>query len=544
MIRDVRPRAPLIALDLLRKGAVVAVAASESSGSRPEVRTAAGALRGSREAGLAVFRGIPFAAPPVGALRFAAPRPVRSWDGVRPAVSYGPPPPQAGAFGMDALSQDAADDDWLTVNVWSPEPDPGAGLAVMVWIYGGAYVIGASSLPEYDGGRLARDGGVVVVTFNYRVGIEGFAQIEGAPANRGLLDQVAALEWVRDNIRAFGGDPDRVTVFGESAGAGSVAALLAMPRAAGLFSRAVAQSAQGTFFSAALAADIAAACASELGLRPTVADLSTVAPARLPAAGDVVAARMDQWVARWGQAAHRAIPFSPVVDGDVLPVTPWQALADGAGRDVELLVGHNRDEQRLFTALDGLLGEVTQEQAQTALHVFAPGPDGARRYRDGFPAAGPDELYELVNSDWLFRMPTLHLAQGQTDAGGRAHVYELTWPAPGMGGALGACHGLDVPLVFGNLSSGQAAMLIGEDPSPEAEALSAHIRAAWTAFAAHGDPGWPPYDAEQRLVQLFDTQPAVTAYPEDTSRLLWQDHTFPALPLKAGSDPAVTAPRE
>ncbi|NUL06333.1 carboxylesterase family protein [Streptomyces lunaelactis] len=520
------------------------VAASESSGSQPEVRTAAGALRGSREAGLAVFRGIPFAEPPVGALRFAAPRPVRSWDGVRPAASYGPPPPQAGAFGMDALSQEPADDDWLTVNVWSPEPDPGAGLAVMVWIYGGAYVIGASSLPEYDGGRLARDGGVVVVTFNYRVGIEGFAQIEGAPANRGLLDQVAALEWVRDNIRAFGGDPDRVTVFGESAGAGSVAALLAMPRAAGLFRRAVAQSAQGTFFSAALAADIAAACASELGLRPTVADLSTVAPARLPAAGDAVAAKMDQWVARWGQAAHRAIPFSPVVDGDVLPVTPWQALADGAGRDVELLVGHNRDEQRLFTALDGLLGEVTQEQAQTALRVFAPGPDGARRYRDGFPAAGPDELYELVNSDWLFRMPTLHLAQAQTAAGHRAHVYELTWPAPGMGGALGACHGLDVPLVFGNLSSGQAAMLIGEDPSQEAETLSAHIRAAWTAFATHGDPGWPAYDTEQRLVQLFDTRPAVTAYPEDTSRLLWQDHTFPALPLKAGSDPAVTAPRE
>ena len=135
-----------------------------------------------------------------------------------------------------------------------------------------------SSLPEYDGGRLARDGGVVVVTFNYRVGIEGFAQIEGAPANRGLLDQVAALQWVRDNIRAFGGDPDRVTVFGESAGGGSVAALLAMPRAAGLFRRAVAQSVPGTFFSPELAADIAAACAAELGLRPTVADLSTRRP--------------------------------------------------------------------------------------------------------------------------------------------------------------------------------------------------------------------------------------------------------------------------
>lgn len=502
-----------------------------ASVSRPEVRAVAGRLRGSRDAGLAVFRGIPFAEAPVGALRFAAPQPVRGWDGVREAVSYGPPPPQAGVFGMDALSQDAAGDDWLTINVWSPEPDPGARLPVMVWIQGGAYAIGMSSLPEYDGGRLARDGGVVMVTFNYRVGIEGFAQIEGAPANRGLLDQVAALEWVRDNIRAFGGDPGRVTVFGESAGGGSVAALLAMPRAAGLFLRAVAQSVPGTFFTTALAADIAAACAAELGLRPTVADLSAVAPALLAAAGDEVTAKIGQWAQRWGQAAHRTIPFSPVVDGDVLPVTPWQALADGAGRDVELLAGHTRDEQRLFTALDGLLGQVTPEQAATALEVFAPGPDGARRYRESFPSAGPDELYELVNSDWLFRMPTVHLAQAQTTAGGRAYLYELTWPAPGMGGVLGACHGLDVPLVFGNLGSGRPAMLIGANPSAEAAALSTRMRAAWTAFAAHGDPGWPAYDTGQRLVQLFDTRPAVTTYPEEASRLIWQDHTFSVLPL-------------
>ncbi|KOY56548.1 carboxylesterase/lipase family protein [Streptomyces sp. XY332] len=509
-------------------------AAYESSEPGPEVRAAAGALRGTREAGVAVFRGIPYATPPVGALRFAAPRQAEGWSGVREAVSYGPPPPQAGVFGMDALAQDTAGDDWLTVNVWSPDPGPDAGLPVMVWIHGGAYVIGMSGLPEYDGGRLARDGGVVVVTFNYRVSIEGFAQIEGAPANRGLLDQVAALEWVRDNIRAFGGDPDRVTVFGQSAGGGSVAALLATDRATGLFRRAVAQSAQGTYFSRELAADITAACAAELGLRPTVADLSGVAPHRLSTAGDAVSAKMDRWADRWGPAAHRSIPFSPVVDGDVLAFTPWQALTDGAGRDVELLVGHTRQEQRLFTALDGLLGQVTEEQAASALRLFAPGPDGARRYREAFPAAGPDELYELVHSDWLFRMPTLHLAEAQTAAGGRAHVYELTWPAPGMGGAFGACHGLDVPLVFGNLDRGQPAMLIGQAPSPEAEALSARMRAAWISFAAHGDPGWPAYDTGRRLARLFDTRPAVTAYPEDASRLIWQDHTIPVLPLIGG----------
>ncbi|MFF7730910.1 carboxylesterase/lipase family protein [Streptomyces sp. NPDC008001] len=497
-----------------------------------EVRTAAGSLRGRREAGVAVFRGIPFAEPPVGPLRFAAPRPARGWDGVREALSYGPPPPQGSHFGMEVLAREAVGDGWLTVNVWSPDPGPGAGLPVMVWIQGGAYTIGTSGLPEYDGARLAREGGVVVVTFNYRVGIEGFGHIEGAPANRGLLDQVAALEWVRGTIRAFGGDPDRVTVFGQSAGAGSVAALLAMPRAAGLFGRAVAQSVQGTFFSPELAADIAAACAAELGLRPTVADLSAVALARLSAAGDAVGAAMGHRAGRWGPAAHRSIPFSPVVDGDTLPATPWQALAGGAGRGVALLVGHTRDEQRLFTALDGLLGRVTPEQAATALRRFGPGRDGARRYRDGYPDAGPEELYERVHSDWLFRMPSLHLAGARAAAaGGSVHVYELTWPAPGMGGAFGACHGLDVPLVFGNLDRGQPAVLIGEAPSPEAEAISARMRADWTAFAAHGDPGWPAYDEGRRLVRLYDARPAVTAYPEEASRLIWQDHAFPALPL-------------
>ena len=178
-----------------------------------------------------------------------------------------------------------------------------------------------------------------------------------------------------------------------------------------------------------------------------------------------------------------------------------------------------------------MLGQVTEEQAETALRALAPGPDGARRYREAFPAAGPEELYELVNGDWLFRMPTLHLAEAHAAAGGRTHLYELTWSAPGMGGALGACHGLDVPLVFGNLSSGRPGMLIGEPPPRRRRRCRHGSAAAWTAFAADGDPGWPEYDAEQRLVQLLDTPPAVTAYPEEASRLLWQQHTFSALPL-------------
>jgi para-nitrobenzyl esterase len=484
----------------------------------PEVRVAAGALRGRLESGVAVFKGIPFAEPPA---RFAAPEPVVAWDGTRDALSYGPPPPQSGFFGMDALAESA--EGWLTVNVWTP--DPAANLPVMVWIQGGGYVFGTSGLPEYDGGRLVRGGGVVVVTFNYRVGIEGFAQIETAPANRGLLDQVAALEWVRDNIGAFGGDPDQVTVFGQSAGGGCVAALLAMPRAAGLFRRAIVQSMPGTFFTPELAADIAGVLAAELGLTP--AELATVAPGELPAIGDALMAKIGRYADRWGLAAHRQVPLGPVVDGATLPTDPWRALAGGAARDVDLIAGHVRDEQRLFDLIDGTLGRVTEEQAATALELFAPGPDGVARYRAA--GGGPSELYDQVHSDWLFRMPSLHLAEAHT---GRTHVYELTWPAPGMGGVLGACHGLDVPLVFGNLTSGQPAMLLADDLT-EAEVVSAQMRGAWTRFATDGDPGWPAYDRDTRLTRVFDTEPAVVPYPEEVSRRVWQDHTFSVLPLLA-----------
>lgn len=201
--------------------------------------------------------------------------------------------------------------------------------------------------------------------------------------------------------------------------------------------------------------------------------------------------------------------FAPVVDGDVLPTTPWQGLT---GR-VELMVGHTRDEQRLLTALTGMLGEVTQAQATLSAEVFGPDPE---RYRDAFP--DPGELYEVVRSDWLFRMPSLKLAEAQLAAGGRVHLYELTWPAPGMGGMLGACHGLDVPLVFGNLAVGQPALLIGE-PGPEAEELSRQMRDAWTSFAIDGDPGWPGF--ETGATRLFGEEPAVGEYPEKISREIW-----------------------
>ena len=491
----------------------------------PHIRISSGNVRGRTEDGLAVFRGIPFAHPPVGELRLAAPKPVDPWEGVRETVAFGPPPPQSRVMGAPAARD--TDSDWLTVNVWSP--DPGAArLPVMVWIHGGGYVYGWSGDPLFDGAALARDG-VVVVTFNYRLGAEGFGHFRGAPANRGLLDQIAALHWVQDNIVALGGDPDRVTVFGESSGAGCIAALMAMPRATGLFRRAIAQSVPGVYFTEALAADIATAITAHLGLPPAVGELVQLPPSRLSDAADEVAGNMAA-NPRWGQAAHVQTPFAPVVDGEVLPTAPWQALTDGVASGVELIVGHTRDEYRLFMVVKGQLGEITAEQTDAALRVLAPDPDA---YRAGHPAAGPERLYELLHSDWLFRMPSLRLAEAHYPHG-PTHLYELTWNAPGMGGeTLGACHGLGLPLTFGNLTAGAAAFLIGHEPPPEAEALATRVRAAWTAFAATGNPGWPTYDARERQTWIIDTDPVVATYPEETSRRLWADHPFAPVGLTA-----------
>ncbi|WP_214404747.1 carboxylesterase/lipase family protein [Pseudonocardia lacus] len=500
----------------------------------PLIRTGAGQVRGLVDGDVAVFRGIPFAAPPVGARRFGAPEAAEPWDGVREADVFGPPPPQSMA-GMPIPAPDATGPvrhdptDWLTLNVWTPDPGA-AGLPVLVWIYGGAYRAGNAGEPGYDGATLASTG-TVIVTANHRVGVEGYAHLDGVPDNRGLLDQVAALRWVHENIAAFGGDPGRVTVFGESAGAGSVAALMVMPAARGLFGRAIAQSVPGTYFAPALARDVAVELCRPLGLAPDAAALADIAPDRLLGVLAELDARMST-LTKWGLVARTPTPFSPVVDGDVLPTDPWTGLAAGAARDVPLLVGHNRDEWRLFLVMGGLAGAVTDEMATAAMTVFGPGPDAADRYRAAFPDADAERLYVTAHSDRMFRMPSLHLAAAHAAGGGSSHLYELTWPSPAAGGALGACHALDVPLVFGVLDRGLALMVLGTPP-PTAEAVevSERMRAAWTAFARDGDPGWSPYDEQRRLTRVFDAgdRDGLGPYPEETSRQLWTDFSFDPL---------------
>ncbi|MFI5952783.1 carboxylesterase/lipase family protein [Cryptosporangium sp. NPDC051539] len=468
--------------------------------------TPLGTLRGDRDGQLAVFRGIPYAEPPVGRLHLRAPVPAPGWDGVRDAVEFGPPPPQSAPWG----SEPTDDPNWLTLNVWTPDPGAG-GLPVLVWIHGGAYLIGHSGDPLFDGAALAREG-LVVVTLNYRLGVEGFVEVDGAPSNRGLLDQLLALRWVRDNIAAFGGDPDRVTVSGESAGGGSVAALLAAPSARGLFGRAIAASPPAGFLTRELAVALSRALRDRIGSGP----LTEVAPAELAAAYGAFGAELPHRPDGWGPAGRLAA-LGPVVDGDLVEDVPWRTLADGRARDVDLLVTHTRDEGRLFVSINRQLGVEPPDD----LTVLAP-PAVVDGYRRAWPS---EQVHETLYSDVLVRMPAAHLAEAHAGSGGRTFLGEVTVESP----ALGACHGIDVPLVFGTYGAPSAQLLLGGAPPDEIRAAGDRLRRAWTDFARHGDPGWPTFGARGGPTRLLGVdRPAVVPYPEERSRALWTlDHLGP-----------------
>lgn len=489
-------------------------------GAGPAVDTSAGTVRGRWEHGVAVFRGIPFAAPPVGRLRFAAPRPAAPWDGVRDASRFGPPPPQPGLV--------TASGDWLNLAVWTPDPGR-AGLPVVVWVSGGGYLRCDSANPHLDGAALAA-GGAVVVSAHYRTGFEGLARVAGAPDNRALLDQVAALRWVQDNIAGFGGDPGNVTVLGQSAGANSIAALLLMPATAGTFRRAVLQSMPHTYFTGEFAADVAAEICAEVGRAPTLADLAGVAPDDLVAAAGRMFDRLPPQTDRWGPLAYTTTPFSPVVDGVALPSVPWPALAGGAARDVELLVGHTRDEYRL---LDAELPDADDAAVDALIDGLTATP-GAHRYRAAYPTATPRQRRETALADWLYRMPALHVADAAERGGARVWLYELRWGF----GPQGASHGLDTLLVFGTVDVDGEVTAAGPAAVAEAEALSAAMRAELLAFAAGGDPGWAPYRARARSTRVYDPERDLVPYPEERSRALWSDQRFAAWDVAGTRGPA------
>jgi para-nitrobenzyl esterase len=491
------------------------------------VRTAAGELRGANENGIAVFRGVPYAAPPVGDLRFLPPQPMPPRQGVRDATSDGPIPPQ----GRSRLAHIMGDferqqsEDCLTLNIWTPAPDA-KKRPVMVWIHGGAFASGAGSLPWYSGERFAANGDIVAVSINYRLGALGFLCLPGvSDGNLGLLDQVAALRFVRDNIAAFGGDPDNVTVVGQSAGAASIAILMTMPDARGLFRRAILQSTPFGRMSRTRedAHRIGRRLLEVLGLKPEEAGrLKSLPFAELvKAQGEL--GRLEK------KFADALAPFWPVIDGKVFPGDVRPALEAGAGAQIDIMVGTTREEMAAFYCVDQ---EIANADAAAVEGVFASMFKGGHRpYYDEIArmraSATNAALLGDLMSDAVFRLGSLRMAEWRADQGRPVYVFQFDWQSPA---GFEACHCIEIPFVFNNLPSWtDSPMLRGARPA-EMKGLAEAMHGAWIAFIRSGKPdhprlpAWPPYRREDRTTMRFD---AMVGPVRDLAGLEWR-HPWPA----------------
>ncbi|OQR60954.1 carboxylesterase [Streptomyces maremycinicus] len=473
----------------------------EWAGVAVEFRTVGGPVRGRRSAdGVTAVLGVPYAAPPFGANRFRAPRPAPGWDAPRDGTAFGPVAPQSAEL-PGAPVWRPGDEDVLTVNVWAPPSPDGGPLPVLFWIHGGAYTFGSSAQPDFDGTALAR-AGVVVVSCNYRVGFEGFGHVPGFPDNRGLLDQVAALRWVRENIAAFGGDPGNVTVAGHSAGAGSAACLMVMDRARGLFRRVIAHSAPHGFFTVGAAAALTARIAAEAGVAATGPGLLSASPRALVAAADKVAGSCED-VPVTAVQAFDPVVFQPVIDGEVLPLDPLAALARGIAREVDLLVCHTLEEYWFLHEV-GAVREVVSEPelAEFAEALGLPGRLVAG-YRALLPGAPVLDRYLALFGDAVFGEFGSRLAEQHARAGGRAFLSRFARRRTRPGGGARPWHTADIPFAFGNLDATGADFLIGGAPDAQDRALSRRMLRAWADFAARGDPGWPAVTADDTTVKVW-----------------------------------------
>ena len=511
---------------------------AEASGSSAIVRTRQGQVRGALVDGVHTFKGIPYAAPPFGANRLRAPQPAVPWTGVRDGLEDGHKAPQPGtsedeaAAGFFAWDRSVPGEDCLNLTVWTREPGS-AGMPVMIWITGGMFEVGSASW--YDGSRFARDG-VVCVAINYRVGAEGFLFLDDTAPNRGLLDQIAAMEWVRHNIGAFGGYPDNVTICGESAGAMGIGTLLGMPRAEGLFRRAILQSgAAQQVLRAADARRMGQYLAGKLGVAPSLDAMAAIPVDRMLAAQialkDELMAKPDP--EHWGMdAVVSALPWQPVVDGVELPSTPLERVRAGAGANVDVMVGSNADEWRLFRVASGDIGQITEreltgpvvEHGYKSVAAYGlPVERALAAYREAYPSASPGDLLAAIQTDWWCRIPGIRLADAHTNGRpSRTFMYELAWRSPVAGGIFGACHALEIPFVFDTLDEGATQMLgnlLGDDPPQE---LARTMHSAWISFISRGDAGWPAYDLGRRATMRFDTVSEVVDDPRAWERSLWE----------------------
>ncbi|MET9962880.1 carboxylesterase family protein [Streptomyces sp. NPDC006326] len=506
--------------------------------SAPLVDLPEGRLRGALEGGLCVFRAVPYAAAPVGDQRWRPARPHPGWSGTRDATADGPSAPQMYLEGGDPVlgghGEPPFDEDCLTLNVWTPALDD-ARRPVLVWIHGGGFVSGSGSLPGYSGETFARDGDLVFVSINYRLGPLGYLNPDGDEdgSNLWLRDQLAALHWVQDNIASFGGDPAAVTVAGQSGGAVSTAALAGHPQTRGLIRRVILQSPPfgldlpdpGTYRerTAAYAESAGAKTPGELRALPW--------PALIGAAGGLFAR-----TARWG---YWPTPFLPVVDGVSLPHHPAQALLHGAATGIDVLIGWTREEAAFGFGLDEGYAAAPREQVTGRIaETFGPGKASEvyAAYEGARPGARPaDVLMDLI-TDELFRVPAVRLAEARAAAGHPVWAYQFDFPTPAYEGRLGAAHCLELPFVFANFDRwSHAPFLAGLAPAVR-DGLARTMHRAWISFIRTGDPNhpgmpqWQPYEAGTRTTMRFDS--VVTALDDlaGPSRRL---HDLRSRPLRA-----------
>ena len=473
-------------------------------------QTEQGKLQGTQDNGLSVFRGVRYAQAPLGQLRFRAPQTPESWQGVRSAEDFGPIALQRPNEALDALiggHPQEQDEDCLYLNIWTPGLDD-ARRPVMVWIHGGAFTIGSGSEIYYDGSNLASRGDVVVVTINYRLGAFGFLHLPAlGETNFGMRDQVAALRWVQRNIASFGGDPDNVLIFGESAGGMSCGSLMASPEASGLFHKAIPQSGAGHHGMAIETAEAnGRQFAAFLGVDPDDAETMRSADA-----ADVLAASVqleDTMFVAMAAGEPPEMPLRPVIDGAFLEAMPIEAIRAGQASGVATLVGNLDEEAKLFGAMVPA-EPLTEEDVAARIGFMHPdGQSAYDRYRDARSGRGedasPDEINDAVQGDYTFRVPTVRLASAQVQHNPSTYVYLFDWKSPGLDGALGSCHALDIPFVFG--THGETPDFAGA--GPDADALAEATMDAWLAFARSGDPSssgveWPAWNPDEQQITVL-----------------------------------------
>ncbi len=499
--------------------------------------TSMGKIQGALEDGILSFKGIPYAAPPVGAGRFKPPSKPAPWTDIRDATQFGGRAMQKpNALNLaPAILEIYADtglppvsEDCLSLNVWTPALDDGGDRPVMVWLHGGAFISGSGAAPRTDGTNLAAKGNVVVVTLNHRLGAFGYlylGELGGAEfassGNVGMLDIVAALEWVRDNIAEFGGDPDNVTLFGESGGGAKICALMAMPAASGLFHKAIVQSGPSVeTMSAAAATDTARQVMKELGAAAGE-DLVAAPADKLLAAQNAVLARLGAL----SFANRRKQGFNPVIDGATLPGGPFAPAAPALSAHIPLMIGTNRDEMNLFFGFAPWAEGLTEAGLPEAARPFLGDRTEAivAAYRAARPGASPRDLVLAIATDQSIRMPSLTIADRKAaQKAAPVFVYLFTWATPVLDGKLGSCHALEIPFAFDNLDKTR---LTGD--APARLVLAETMSRSWIEFAYKDDPNhsgiphWPAYSPADRPTMIFDLQCRAENDPLGAERKAW-----------------------